>query len=102
MAELVIAIEPAPELAALLRRNLEVNAVENAIVVAAAAGAREDEGYVVRPKGSVANAGATQVRPILNQTSPAGADLVPITTVDAVIDAHAAGNGGRRVSLLKV
>jgi rfaE bifunctional protein nucleotidyltransferase chain/domain len=102
MAELVIAIEPAPELAVLLKRNLEVNAVENAIVVEAAAGAREDEGYVVRPKGSVANAGATQVRPILNQTSPAGADLVPITTVDAVIDGHAAEICGRRVSLLKV
>src|SRR5688572_29804506 len=59
MAELVIAMEPAPELAALLRRNLEANAVENAIVVEAAAGVRQEEGYVVRPKGSVANAGAT-------------------------------------------
>ena len=49
----MIAIEPAPELAALLKRNLEVNAVENAIVVEAAAGGAATLGRT-RPAGSPA------------------------------------------------
>jgi FkbM family methyltransferase len=102
MAELVIAIEPAPELAALLRQNLAANLIENATVIEAAAGAKAGEGYVVRPQGSVTNAGATQVRPILNQVSPAGADLVPITTIDAIVEAHAGEIGDRTVTLLKI
>lgn len=99
MAAQVIALEPAPELFALLRRNIELNALTNIQPFQLAAGDRSGWGRVHRPPSSIHNTGAWQVRPV-KEAGMSGD--VRITTLDSLAESIAEMIGDLPVTLLKI
>jgi FkbM family methyltransferase len=100
LAEFVVAIEPSPELARLLRRNLAANGITKASVVECAVGATPGWGRLWLPQRH--NVGSTRVLQAEPGADSASDGVVEISTVDRVIDSLTPRLGYEPVSLLKI
>ena len=78
LAEHVVAIEPQPALVPILARNLRVNDIPHASLMACAAGAHVGVGQLCPPEGAVKNVGHTRV------TAPTGEALSTVPIIPLV------------------
>jgi FkbM family methyltransferase len=83
LAEHVIAVEPNPASAALLKENIGANDLENVTVVEVAVGRRSGYARLVLPKGPNTNTGMVS----LEQTETGTSGPVQVTTLDELVDA---------------
>ncbi len=97
LAEHVVAIEPHPALVPILARNLRVNDIPHASLMACAAGAHVGIGQLCPPEGAVKNVGHTRV------TAPTGEALsaVPIIPLDDLIE-RVGFRHGQQVTCVKI
>jgi FkbM family methyltransferase len=98
LADHVVAVEPNPVLVPILTRNLRVNGIRHASVVACAAGAAVGLGQLSLAAETPDNIGHTQVAGVTD----GGATVVPIAPLDRVLDALAGRLGARPVTCIKV
>jgi FkbM family methyltransferase len=81
LAEHVISVEPNPEVAALLTRNVAENGIRNVTVVEAGLAARPGRARLVWPEGPAANTGMVSLEQ-LPETAHEEEGVVDVTTVD--------------------
>ena len=99
----VVAIEANPALVPFLRRNLNANAVQNYSVVSCAVGARPALGRMYYPETSGGNTGGGRVA--IDRSSagmPGDADLVPVKTLDGVLEELAPRLSGLPPAFVKI
>lgn len=103
LADHIVAIEAAPILIPILKRNLEANHIRNYSVVAGGIGAEAGVGQVVLPDLSEKNIGKSrlQVHPNLGTTIPVSG-AVPIATLDQVLNDLKRDFRGKAVSFVKI
>lgn len=101
LADRVLSLEPVPELYSLLDENIRANGLTNVLALPVAAGAGSGRGEIFRPIGSATNAGSIQVRSVAEDRVETG-DLVPIESVDVLLDRNATELDGLPVTLLKI
>jgi FkbM family methyltransferase len=103
LADLVVAIEPVPTLAQILRRNLAVNGVHNHLVLTAAVSSEKGRGKLVLPPASHHNVGSTRVA--MKEDSEAierDALSVPVTTLDHIVEQLDPEAVKKGISLIKL
>jgi FkbM family methyltransferase len=101
LADMVIAVEPNPAVVPVLKRNLAANQVANSRVVACAVGAEAGVGRMMRREGHEQNIGGSHVETLDRPQANEG-DVVPITTIDRVLEDARSDLGARHVSLVKI
>jgi FkbM family methyltransferase len=101
LADLVIAVEPNPAVLPVLKRNLAANHIVNSRVVACAVAAEPGVGRMMLREGYEGNIGGSHVEtlhdPALNDGS-----VVPITTIDRILEEARPEIGAQHVSLVKI
>lgn len=97
VSDLVLAVEPNPEVLSVLRTNLASN-VDNVILYECAVGEADAFGRVVMPDTAVENIGMARIA-----VSDATADAVPVRTVDGLLaDLRRGRPAAGRVLLMKI
>jgi FkbM family methyltransferase len=102
MADHVIAVEPHPLLAPILRRNLQENAVATFSTIHCAVGAAPTTGEITRPPGYTDNIGGTQIRMLAPSTPQQSETTVAVQTLDNLMAERRTELRGRPITLLKM
>jgi FkbM family methyltransferase len=100
LADHVVAIEPQPEIATILQRNLEANGVSNSTVVTSGLGSEVGFARPVYPSGETKNAGATRLETTTPQSE--ASECVPVTTLDVLANEVHDKTGRAPITLIKI
>jgi FkbM family methyltransferase len=99
LAERLVCVEPHPDLIPILSRNLDMNGIGGAAVLAVAAGDRAGRAYISRAKALVhKNIGATRIEKV----RPDHGVQVQTAPLDALLYGLRPGFAGRRITCVKI
>lgn len=103
LAEHLVAIEAAPSLAPILKRNLEANDIRNYSLVTCGVGADAGVGRIILPNSDERNIGKSRlhVQPGLDGRSPESG-AVPIRTLDEILGEIRQDFRGKPIAFMKV
>lgn len=102
LANYVVAIEPHPRLAPILRRNLQANGVDDYSLLPYAIGAESSVGHMILHRGFETNIGRSQVEVARGSDTVSDPDVVQIKTLDCALEEVEPELGDRPITFVKI